>query len=193
VTIPNVVSIVRIGLVPVLVWLLVGKDDPTSAALLLGGIGATDWIDGYLARRLDQVSELGKFLDPLADRLAVAAAVIAGWVSGALPWPVALAIVVREAVVGIGALVLATRARAKLAVRQMGKNATFALYFAIPAFFLHAGTGAAFWEWAGWGLAVPGLILYYAVAVAYFGDMRRLMSPRGGAVSSPPPSPGSTG
>ncbi len=183
-TIPNVISLIRIALVPVLVWLLAGRDDPTAAGILLGVIGSTDWIDGYLARRLDQVSELGKFLDPLADRLAVAAAVITGWITGHLPWPLAAAIAVREAVVGIGAIVLGIKARAKLEVRPTGKLATMLLYFAVPAFFLHSGTGAAGWEVAAWALAVPGLILYYAVGVLYFGDMRRVVTSGGARVSS---------
>jgi cardiolipin synthase len=95
-TIPNLISAVRVGLVPLFLWLLFGADAPTAAGLMLGVIGGTDWIDGYLARRLQQVSELGKILDPIADRLAITAAVIGGWVAGVLPWPVALALVLRE-------------------------------------------------------------------------------------------------
>jgi len=84
-TIPNVISAVRVAMVPLFLWLLFGADAPLPAGLLLGGIGATDWVDGFLARRLGQVSELGKLLDPLADRLAITAAVIGGWVAGVLP------------------------------------------------------------------------------------------------------------
>ena len=71
-TLPNAISVIRIGMVPVFVWLLLGSDSPAAAGWLLAVIGGTDWIDGFLARRLDQVSEIGKFLDPAADRLAVA-------------------------------------------------------------------------------------------------------------------------
>jgi cardiolipin synthase len=171
-TIPNLVSAVRIALVPVFVWLVFGADNQTAAAFLIGGIGATDWVDGYLARRLGQVSEVGKVLDPLADRLAVAAAVVSGWVAGILPWPLAVGIVVREVIVAIGALVLAVRAHAKLDVRYVGKLATFGLYFAIPSFFLYAGTGAEVWRWAGWGLGLPGVVLYYVAAALYLGEIR---------------------
>lgn len=83
-TIPNVISIIRLLLVPVFIWLVV-IDEIGWAGILLGFIGATDWIDGYLARRLNQVSEIGKFLDPLADRLAVIVAVIAGLIADVLP------------------------------------------------------------------------------------------------------------
>ena len=69
--VPNTISLIRLALIPVFVWLVV-QGDYGPAGLLLGVIGATDWLDGYLARRLDQVTELGKFLDPLADRIAIA-------------------------------------------------------------------------------------------------------------------------
>ena len=74
-TIPNAISVVRLLLIPLFVW-LVTIEEIGWAGVLLGVIGGTDWIDGYLARKLDQVSEVGKFLDPLADRIAVAVAVI---------------------------------------------------------------------------------------------------------------------
>ena len=70
-TIPNVISIARLGAVPIFVWLLLGEERRLSAALLLGILGATDWVDGWIARRFDQVSELGKILDPTADRLSL--------------------------------------------------------------------------------------------------------------------------
>jgi cardiolipin synthase len=183
-TIPNLVSVVRIGLVPLFLWLLLASDRPAAAGVLLGVIGATDWVDGFLARRLDQVSEVGKFLDPLADRLAVAAAVIGGWISGALPPWFAAALITREAVVGSGALLMAAR-RERLEVRYLGKLSTFLLYFSIPAFFVYAGTGGSFFRALAWGSGVPGLALYWLVAVQYIGDMRRIASGRSADVSSP--------
>ncbi len=182
-TVPNLVSVVRVFAVPLFLWLLLGRNDPTAAGLLLAAIGATDWVDGFLARRLDQVSELGKFLDPAADRLAVAAAVVGGWISGDLPWPVALAIAVRESVIILGALVLAARSRAKLEVRYLGKVATLGLYVAIPSFLVHSGADITFFGWMAWIFVLPGLVLYYVVGVQYVGDMRRLMA-GGGTVSS---------
>lgn len=183
-TIPNVISAIRIALVPVFLWLLLGLDQPAAAGWLLVGIGATDWVDGFLARRLGQESELGRILDPVADRLAVAAAVIGGWISGALPWPVALAIIVREAVIGVGSLVIAARHRVTLEVRWIGKAATFLLYGAVASFFVYAGDGGRFFQWAAWGTVIPGLALYYAAAFAYAGDARRSIA-ASRAVSSP--------
>lgn len=191
-TLPNVVSLVRILLIPVFLWLLFGRDDPAAAGWLLGAIGATDWVDGYLARRLDQVSEVGKVLDPVADRGAVAAGVIGGWISGALPWPIALAIVVRESIVTIGALVVASRVGGAVEVRRLGKAATMALYVAIPNFLVFEGTAHAFFGWVAWVFVVPGLILYYLVAFQYAGDVRRLLG-GGRAVYSGDPTMGADG
>ena len=101
VTIPNAVSLVRLLLIPLFIWLVL-IEQTAWAGVLLGFIGATDWVDGYLARRLDQVSEVGKMLDPIADRLAVAVAVILGLLVGVLPAWFAWAIIIREVVIGIG-------------------------------------------------------------------------------------------
>jgi len=171
-TIPNVISLARVAMVPLFLWLLFGADSPLAAGLLLGAIGATDWVDGFLARRLGQVSELGKLLDPVADRLAITAAVVGGWVAGVLPWPVALALVVREVLIGIGAFI-AWRWGLRVEVRFLGKVATFALYSAIASFFVYAGFDHPLFLWWGWGVAVSGLILYYLVGVQYFFDILR--------------------
>ena len=167
-TIPNLISLIRLALIPVFLWVLVGSDSPFAAGWLLGLIGSTDWIDGYLARRLDQVSEVGKILDPLADRIAVVVAVIAGLATGYLPAWFAWALIVREALVGVGALVIAWRGHTSLAVRKLGKLATLLLYVAV-AWFLIGVEWTAF-EWAAWIAGIPGLILYYVVAAQYAGD-----------------------
>jgi cardiolipin synthase len=175
-TIPNLVSMVRIALVPYFLWLVFGPEEYAWAGILLGIIGGTDWVDGQLARRLGQVSELGKFLDPLADRLAIVAAVIGGWIAGILPWGFALALVVRESVIAVGVLVVATRAKAKLDVRWLGKAATLALYFSISAFYVAAGTDHAIWDVFAWGFGLPGLVMYYVVGAQYLGDARRILA-----------------
>lgn len=177
-TVPNAVSFVRLCMVPVFLWLLFGRDDATAAGILIGIVGSTDWVDGYLARRLGQVSELGKVLDPIADRAAVAAAVIGGWVAGVLaPW-FAAAIILREVVVAGVAAYAAARAGARLEVRYLGKLATFILYFAFPAFYLGFGLDSGVWEAIGWGLGIPGLALYWVAAAIYGRDARRLASAR---------------
>ena len=175
VTIPNAVSVVRLLLIPVFVWLVL-IEQTAWAGVLLGFIGATDWIDGYLARRLDQVSEVGKMLDPIADRLAVAVAVVLGLIVGVLPPWFAWAIIVREAVIGIGAVYGWMHGVRRLDVRWLGKTATFLLYFAVTGFYLADGLDLRWVWWGSVALGVPGLVSYYIVAFAYLGDMRKAIT-----------------
>ena len=170
-TIPNAVSLVRLLLIPVFVWLVLIEQTAWAGALL-GFIGATDWIDGYLARRLDQVSEVGKMLDPIADRLAVAVAVVLGLIAGVLPAWFAWAIIVREVVITIGAAYGWMNGVRRLDVRWLGKTATLLLYFAVTAFYLADGLDLRWLWWGSVALGVPGLVSYYVVAFAYLGDMR---------------------
>ena len=174
VTIPNVISVVRLGLVPVFLWLL-ATDEPAAAGWLLGAIGATDWVDGFLARRLGQVSTVGKVLDPLADRLAIAAALIGGLVWDVLPGWYAVAVLVREVVVAAGAL-YGARHGIRLDVRRLGKAATFLVYGALAAFFVGRGGDLEFFEVVAWVTGIPGLVLYYIVAVRYAADLRRALA-----------------
>lgn len=183
-TIPNLISAIRISLVPVFLWLLLGREDYVAAGLLIGAVGGTDWVDGYLARRLGQVSELGKMLDPIADRLAVAAAVIGGWISGTVPPWFAAGLLVREILVGSTTLFLAIRTGKKIAVRTLGKRATFAIYFAIPSFIVYAGGAHEFFRWFAYAVGIPGLILYWAVAFQYLTDIRRALGESAGRLSS---------
>lgn len=177
-TLPNLISVVRLALIPLLWWWM-ATDHVAAAGWLLGIIGATDWIDGYLARRLNQVSEVGKFLDPLADRIAVAVAVIGGLVFEILPAWFAWAIIVREAVIGVGALAIVAKARAKLDVRRLGKISTALLYFSVAWYFVGKGTP---WDpliWLAWATGIPGLILYYVVGVQYLQDALSLVRSKG--------------
>lgn len=120
------------------------------------------------------MSELGKFLDPLADRLAVATAVIGGMMTGVLPLVLGWLLITREALVGAGALWMMARHR-RIEVRWLGKLATFILYGAIAAFFVAAGGwGRDFFTIIGWLFGVPGLVFYWWAAIEYFGDMRRV-------------------
>jgi cardiolipin synthase len=168
-----VISLIRLAGIGVFWWMLFGRDDPVGAGLLILVIGWTDWLDGMLARKLNQVSEIGKFLDPLADRLAIAAALIGGMIAGVIPLVLGVALMVREAAVALGALVLGVRLKDKLDVRYMGKLATFILYGAIPSFYLAAGDVAGdLFGYLGWFFGVIGLVLYYWVAGQYAIDIR---------------------
>ncbi len=172
-TIPNLVSFVRLLGIPVFWWALLVDDNVPLAAWLLFGIGWTDWIDGYLARRLNQVSKLGKVLDPVADRLLIVSSLIGGLIAGVLPVWFGWGLIAREAVVGGMALYLAFKGAGTIEVRWLGKAATFALYGAIPAFYLAAADVAPVLMLPiAWVLGIFGLGLYWWVAVLYVGDSR---------------------
>jgi cardiolipin synthase len=170
-TIPNLISTLRLVGVGVFAWLIFGRAEYALAGWLLLGIGWTDWIDGYLARRLHQVSELGKVLDPLADRLAIATAVVGGMVVGVIPLVLGFGIALRELGVAVGTIFVATKG-GKIEVRWLGKLATFLLYGAIPAFFVAQGPFIpTVFLVIAWVLGVIGLALYWWVAWLYARDL----------------------
>ena len=173
--VPNVISLIRLALIPLFVW-LVAIAEYGWAGVLLGVIGSTDWIDGYLARRLGQVTEVGKFLDPLADRLAVIVAVIAGLISGVLPAVFAIALIVREALISIGAIYGWTKGVTKLDVRWLGKAATLLLYVSIALFYVGVGFDLDLLVLAAWLTGLPGLVTYYWVAIEYMADMKKAIA-----------------
>lgn len=171
-TVPNLVSGLRILAIPYFWYVLLVQDRVGLAAAMIFIIGSTDWIDGYLARRLNQVSEFGKLLDPLADRLMIASALVAGLIAGVIPAIIGWPLVARELIVGLGTLVLAIRGLGKLEVRWLGKLATFALYGAIPSFYL-TSAGVVPWLFGppAWICGVFGLLLYWYVGFQYAGDI----------------------
>lgn len=174
-TVPNLISFARLAAIPVFLWLLLGREDVVGAAWLLAAIGASDWLDGYLARVLDQRSELGEVLDPTADRLAVAAALIGGWAAGVVPGWLAAALLARELIVLAGVGWMALRRLPRLPVRLLGKAGTLLLYVAIPAFYLAAATGIEALDVLAWVTGLAGAVLYYAALVRYATDVRGLL------------------
>ncbi|MGH8952204.1 MAG: CDP-alcohol phosphatidyltransferase family protein [Acidimicrobiia bacterium] len=184
-TVPNLISFVRLLAIPLFWWVLLVRDDVALAAWILFIVGWTDWVDGYLARRLNQVSELGRILDPVADRLLIASALVGGLIAGVLPPWFGWGLIAREAVVGLVAIGLAARGGGAIEVRWLGKAATFALYGAIPAFYLAAaGALEELMLPVAWGLGVVGLVLYWYTAILYIGDSRAKLA---GLESTPHP------
>jgi cardiolipin synthase len=182
-TIPNLVSFARLLAIPVFWWALLVEDNVELAAWLILIIGSTDWVDGYLARRLNQVSELGKVLDPIADRLMIASALIGGLIAGVLPPWFVWALIAREVLVGGMALYLAAKGAEPIDVRWLGKAATFALYGAVPAIYLGTAGVLEWLAWpAAWILGINGLVLYWFTAFLYVGDSRARLA----ALKSPP-------
>jgi cardiolipin synthase len=156
---------------------LLGLDNVGLAAVFIFVIGWTDWIDGYLARRLNQVTELGKALDPVADRLMIASAVVGGMIVGALPLWIGWLLIGREVFMGLVTLVLMSKGAGVLSVRYLGKLATFLLYGAIPGFYLiEAGFLVDVLTPLTWVSAVVGLGIYWFVAFQYVGDARTVLA-----------------
>jgi cardiolipin synthase len=176
-TIPNLITLVRLSLLPVFVWLLLGADNPSAAAALLAGLGATDWCDGYVARRWNQVSTVGKVLDPVADRLLFFTAIVSIIVADAAPLWICVLVLVREVTVAVATLVLAALGARRIDVTWWGKAGTFGLMFAFPLFV--AGTGEAGWPSLftalAWICAIPGLVLSYYAAFLYVPMARRAL------------------
>jgi cardiolipin synthase len=168
-TIPNAVTLVRLACLPLFLYLLFGRDDRSSAAWLLAAIGATDWLDGYLARRLHQVSTFGKVLDPTADRLVFLVGAVALLIDGSVPKWFGIATLVREGFVAIVALALAALGARRIDVTYIGKCATLGLLMAYPLFL--AGRSDIFFHSPGrvaaWLIGVPSLILSYYAAAGY--------------------------
>ena len=169
-TAPNVFTLLRLCCIPIFLWLLFSRHDRAGAAWLLGGLGATDWVDGWLARRFNQVSEFGKMFDPTADRLLFIVGVAGIIIDRAAPLWFCWLVVIREVVVG-GSIAIATLAfkMERFDVTWWGKTATFLLMFALPGFMLGHSTitlHTAF-EVASWMIGIPGLVLSYYTGLAY--------------------------
>jgi cardiolipin synthase len=171
-TIPNLISFARLLCVPVFLWLLWAEERPVAAAALLAVLGATDWVDGYIARHFDQGSEVGKVLDPVADRVLLVSAGIA-LLTEDLPGSVkvlALVVLVREVLIAVATLVLAMAGAKRIDVVWAGKAGTLALMFALPLFLVADHTDGAWqvvWAVCAWGFAIGGMALGYYAAMKY--------------------------
>ena len=177
-TLPNSVTVARLCLLPLFVWVLLGRGDRFAAAWVLAAMGATDFVDGYLARRLHQVSTVGKVLDPVADRLLLLGGIAAILWDGAVPVWFAWTVLAREAIVAVATLALAALGARRIDVTWYGKAGTFGLMCAFPLFLLGHSTwslhGTA--EALGWVAGIPGLALgAYALAL-YVPMARRALS-----------------
>ena len=178
-TIPNVVSVVRLCCIPLFLWLLFGVEDRSSAAYLLAVLGATDWVDGYVARHFHQVSTLGKVLDPTADRLLLAVGVVAIAIDGSVPIWIAVLTIARETLVGGATLVLAALGARRIDVTWFGKAGTFGLLCAYPLFLGSHAEDLGWEDLAGvlaWVCVIPGLIFSYIAAAGYVPLARRALA-----------------
>jgi cardiolipin synthase (CMP-forming) len=180
-TIPNLISLARLAGVPVFLWLVLGVRTQAGdwwAVGLLAAAGASDWLDGKIARALDQQSRLGELLDPSADRLYIVSTVIALAIRSIIAWWLVAALAVRELVLGVVLLLLRRHGYGPLHVSFVGKAATLSLLYAFPLLFLgsHPTSYADVARVFGWAFALWGTALYWWAAVLYVTQARRLIA-----------------
>jgi cardiolipin synthase len=181
-TIPNAISVVRLAGVPVFLWLVLGPRTATAdywAVALLIVAGLSDWLDGKIARALNQTSRLGQVLDPAADRLYIAATVIALAVREVIPWWLVALLAARELTVGVALAVLRRRTGfGALQVSFVGKAATLCLLYAFPLLLLgdHPGWGGTLARVLGWAFVTWGTVLYWWAAALYLVQVKSLVS-----------------
>ena len=184
-TVPNVISAVRLACVPLFVYLLLGAERRAQAAVLLATLGATDWVDGYIARRWHQVSTVGKVLDPVADRVVLLTGVVAILIDGAAPLWVGVATLGREVLISLGAAAVLALGGRRIDVSRVGKAGTLLTYVAYPLFLAgDAQLGSrTVWRGVAWAFVVPGLVLSWWSLGTYLPAARR-------AVREPREAPG---
>ena len=189
-TVPNAISMARLAGVPVFLWLVLVPQADWWAVGLLIAAGLSDWLDGKIARAWNQQSRLGQVLDPAADRLYIAATLIALAVRAIIPWWLVAVLVARELVLGVALLVLRRHSIGPLQVSFLGKAATLCLLYAFPLLFLgsHGGTAALVARVTGWAFAIWGTALYWWAAGLYLAQARQVIAagPDGTAGQQPP-------
>ena len=177
-TVPNFISALRLAGVSVFLWLVLGPEEDGWALALLMFSGITDFLDGWLARKLDQQSALGQILDPVADRLYILAVVIGLGMRDIIPWWLAVSLPLRDLLLWGLVPLLRTRGYSALPVHFVGKAATFNLLYAFPLLLLGDGDGtvATLAQPFGWALALWGIGLYWWAGVLYAWQVRKLLA-----------------
>jgi cardiolipin synthase len=180
-TIPNAISVARLIGVPVFLWLVLGVQTRAGdwwAVGLLMASGFSDWLDGKIARALNQQTRLGQLLDPAADRLYIVATIVALAVRGIIPWWLVAILAARELLMGGVLAALRRRGWGTLQVSFVGKTATLCLLYAFPLLFLgaHVASYAETAKVAGWTFVIWGSALYWSAALLYIVQARRLLA-----------------
>lgn len=177
-TLPNAISALRLLGVPLFLYLVLGPHADIAALIVLMLSGISDYLDGYLARKLNQTSQLGRILDPVADRLYILAVVVGLAYRDIIPWWVAIILPLRDAFLWCLVPFLRTRGYSALPVHFLGKAATFNLLYAFPLLFIADRTGpiATLAQVFGWALAIWGIGLYWWAGLLYAWQVRTLLA-----------------
>ncbi|NDC48438.1 MAG: CDP-alcohol phosphatidyltransferase family protein [Micrococcales bacterium] len=166
---PNALSALRLLLVPVFLWLIL-IDQNLLAFAVLAFSSFTDWLDGYLARKLNQTSRLGQLLDPAADRLFILASLVGLAATDQVPWWLVVVIVARDVMLFFTLPFLAQVGYGPLPVNYTGKAGTFALLYAFPLLLLPAVLPENYAVWVypiAWAFAFWGIWLYWWTGGVY--------------------------
>jgi cardiolipin synthase len=176
-TVPNIISVVRLAGVPLFLWLVLGPEADAIALVVLMVAGFTDFLDGWLARRLDQYSKLGEILDPVADRLYILATVVGLAARDIIPLWLALILPARDLFLWGLVPILRTRGYSALPVHFLGKAATAALLYAFPLLLLGDGEtlAADAAKVFGWAFAIWGVGMYWWAGLLYAWQVRTLV------------------
>ncbi|MGZ5389123.1 MAG: CDP-alcohol phosphatidyltransferase family protein [Aeromicrobium sp.] len=176
-TIPNALSFLRLLLIPLFLWLVLGPELDEWALVVLMVSGITDYLDGYFARKLNQASKIGAILDPVADRLYILAVVIGLSIRDIVPWWLAIILPLRDVFLFCLVPFLRTRGYSSLPVHFLGKTATASLLYAFPLLLLGdaEGTVADLANVFGWAFTIWGVGLYWWAGILYAFQVRRLL------------------
>lgn len=187
-TIPNVITIVRFLGTPLFVWLVLAREEYGWGVFVLAIMGCTDWIDGFVARKLNQTSQLGRIMDPLADRVALVAVVITMVVAGFLPLWLLLLLVILDAVL-LGLTLYFFRGDADLKVTLLGKTRTAALMIGTPMLLLAKALDSDFIAILAWVFLGAGMVMHVIAFTQYmillFAKHRALHLPDGARAGRP--------
>lgn len=176
ITVPNLLSMLRLLLVPVFLWLIL-IDQNLLAFSVLAFSSFTDWLDGYLARKLNQMSRLGQLLDPAADRLFILASLFGLALTDKVPWWLVIAVVARDLMLFFTLPFLAQVGYGPLPVNYTGKAGTFALLYAFPLLLLPEilpQEASVFIYPIAWGFAFWGIWLYWWTGIIYLLQVRNI-------------------
>ena len=168
-TLPNLITLIRLLTLPVFVTMLLVNEQRAGAALLLGVLGMTDWVDGWIARRFNQTSQFGMVFDPFVDRALFVVGTGSVLIDGGVPLWFCVCILVREVFVGLMMTIGTLVGMKRFPVSIWGKRYTFLLMTAVPLLLLGTSTHVtadAAWL-GGWFLGIPGLVMSYVVGVFY--------------------------
>ena len=176
-TVPNALSLLRLALLPVFLWLVLGPEADGWAVALLVVMGLSDYLDGYIARRFDQFSRVGEILDPVADRLTMLVAVIGLGLRDIMPVWLAVALPARDLFLWTLVPFLRSRGYNSLPVHFLGKAATAALLYTFPLLLLGDGpsTAAEVCRSIGWAFAIWGTCMYWWAGLLYAWQVRTLL------------------